>query len=191
MDSLMAWLKQPWHWAVAGTIIGLMVPALLLIGNKSFGISSSFKHICAIVSPVKPAFFRYNWRKEIWQLYFVGGILIGGFLANYLFSNPAAVDIAAATKADLAKLGITNTNQLLPTQIFTPHNIFTLRGLFFFVIGGFLVGFGTRYAGGCTSGHAITGLANWQKPSLIATCAFMAGGFLSANIIVPFILQHF
>jgi uncharacterized membrane protein YedE/YeeE len=57
------------------------------------------------------------------------------------------------------------------------------------VVGGFLVGFGTRYAGGCTSGHAIMGLSNLQWPSLVATISFMVGGFIMANLILPFILK--
>lgn len=184
-------IKQPWHWAVAGVLIGLTVPALLLIGNKKFGVSSSLRHICAMCLPANIPFFKYEWRKELWNLFFVFGILIGGFVAAQFLTNPNDVVVAESTRESLLELGITNYSKLLPVEIFNFENLFTIRGLFFFVIGGFLVGFGTRYAGGCTSGHSIMGLSNLQWPSLVATCCFMVGGFFSANILVPFILRMF
>jgi len=182
-------IKQPWHWMVAGTLIGLTVPTLLLLGNKKFGISSSLRHICAMCVPANIPYFNYNWKKEIWNLFFVLGVFIGGVIAAKFLTNPNAVLVAENTKATLMQYGITNYKQLMPTEIFNVQNILTLKGLFFFVIGGFLVGFGTRYAGGCTSGHAIMGLSNLQLPSLIATCCFMIGGFFSANILMPFIFK--
>jgi uncharacterized protein len=184
-------IKQPWHWTVAGTFIGLTVPILLLIGNKKFGISSSLRHICAMCVPAKLPFFQYDWKKESWNLFFVAGILLGGFLAAQFLRNPEPVLVAEATQAVLSGYGITDFNELLPTQIFTTEHIFSFKGLFFFVIGGFLVGFGTRYADGCTSGHSIMGLANLQLPSLIATCCFMVGGFSSTHFLLPFIFKLF
>lgn len=182
-------IKQPWHWSLAGILIGLTVPALLLISNKKLGISSSLRHVCAIFIPAKIPFFHYNWKKEIWNLFFVVGILIGGFLATQFLSTPDAIVVADSTKNSLSQFGITDYSQLMPIQIFIVENILTLKGFFFFVVGGFLVGFGTRYAGGCTSGHAIMGLSNLQLPSLIATCCFMAGGFFSANVLMPLIFK--
>ncbi|MEO5947319.1 MAG: YeeE/YedE thiosulfate transporter family protein [Chitinophagaceae bacterium] len=184
-------VKQPWHWAVAGILIGLTVPALLLIGNKKFGLSSSLRHVCAICIPADIPFFKYHWKKEMWNLFFVVGVLIGAFLATQFLSNPDAIVVSQATKTTLAQFGITDYSKLMPVQIFSIENIFTLKGIFFFVVGGFLVGFGTRYAGGCTSGHAIMGLSNLQLPSLIATCCFMAGGFFSANLLMPLIFKLF
>ena len=184
-------IKQPWHWAIAGTLIGLTVPTLLLIGNKKFGISSSLRHICAMCVPAKIPFFQYDWKKEIWNLVFVIGVLIGGIIATQFLTNPNNIVVTDATKATLANYGITDYSQLLPVQIFNIENIFNLKGLFFFVFGGFLVGFGTRYAGGCTSGHAIMGLSILQWPSLVATCCFIIGGFFSANILLPFIFKLF
>jgi uncharacterized membrane protein YedE/YeeE len=186
---MLEFIKQPWHWAVAGVLIGLTVPALLLLGNKKFGISSSFRHICAMCIPAKIPFFKYEWKKETWNLFFVAGILAGGFIAAHFLTNPNDVVVAAKTKASLQQFGITDYSQLMPTQIFNTANIFTLKGFFFFIVGGFLVGFGTRYAGGCTSGHAIMGLSNLQMPSLIATCCFMVGGFFSANILLPLLFK--
>lgn len=182
-------IKQPWHWAIAGLLIGLTVPTLLLIGNKKFGISSSLRHVCAMCIPAKIPFFQYDWKKEIWNIFFVVGVLIGGFIATQFLSNPNDVVVATATKQTLASYGITDFSKLMPSQIFSIENILTTKGFFFFIGGGFLVGFGTRYAGGCTSGHAIMGLSNLQWPSLIATCCFMIGGFFSANILMPLLLK--
>jgi len=182
-------IRQPWPWYVAGPLIGLTVPTLLLIGNKSFGISSSLRHICAACLPADISFFTYNWKKEVWNLVFVVGVLLGGFVATYFLSNPNRFEIAPATEAALRSYGIHDFSGLMPSDLFAMANLFTLKGLFFFVIGGLLVGFGTRYAGGCTSGHAIMGLSNLQWPSLVATCCFMIGGFTMTHLILPYIFK--
>ena len=183
MNPFIAWLSQPWPWYVAGPLIGLTVPALLILGNKSFGISSSLRHVCAICVPAKIPFFQYNWRKETWNLVFVIGVMIGGFVATSFMSNSEEIVIASKTQADLAAIGITDFSGLMPSEIFSWENLFTVKGLIFFVLGGFLVGFGTRYAGGCTSGHAIMGISSLQWPSLVATIFFMAGGFLMTQVL--------
>ena len=182
-------IRQPWSWYVAGALIGLTVPALLLMGNKHFGISSSLRHICAACIPANISFFKYDWKREIWNLFFVAGILIGGFVATNFLSDPEPLVVAAKTSADLQELNIAVDHQLMPRSIFSIENIFTLKGLVFFVIGGFMVGFGTRYAGGCTSGHSIMGLATLQWPSLVATCCFMAGGFAMVHLFFPWIMR--
>ncbi|MBP9190979.1 MAG: YeeE/YedE family protein [Ignavibacteria bacterium] len=183
-------IKQPWHWAVSGVMIGLIVPLLLVLGNKKFGISSSFRHICASCFPGNVKFFKYDWKKEIWNLFFVGGIVIGGFIASTFLSNPGQeIQVTERTLETLKGYGIKDFSSLLPADLFSWGNLFTVKGLVFIVAGGFLVGFGTRYAGGCTSGHSIMGLANLQKTSLIATIFFMAGGFFSTNILIPFIFK--
>jgi uncharacterized membrane protein YedE/YeeE len=182
-------LKQPWPWYVAGAFAGLTVPALLLLGNKHFGISANLRHLCAACFPGKVSFFRYNWRKEIWNLFFVAGILIGGFLAAQFLSNPAALSVDPRLVEEVGRYGIRDTGSLLPAEIFSWESLLTPRGLVLLVGGGFLVGFGTRYAGGCTSGHSIMGLSNLQFPSLVATMSFMAGGILMANVILPFIMR--
>lgn len=184
MNTFIELLSQPWPWYVAGPLIGLTVPALLIIGNKSFGISSSLRHVCAICIPAGIPFFNYNWKKETWNLIFVLGILIGGFVASTFISNPEEIVIAADTQQELAALGITDFSGLMPADIFSWENVFTAKGLLFFVFGGFLVGFGTRYAGGCTSGHAIMGISALQWPSLVATIFFMLGGFLMTHVIM-------
>ncbi|HEY0978615.1 MAG TPA: YeeE/YedE thiosulfate transporter family protein [Flavobacteriales bacterium] len=187
--TLLDALRSPWPWYIAGALIGLTVPYLLLVGNKTFGISSSLRHLCAACFPANIEFFRYDWKKEVWNLFFVGGIAVGALLASSFLSDPNPLVLAEPTAAYLASKGITETGHLLPPEIFSWEQLFTLRGLVFFVIGGFLVGFGTRYAGGCTSGHAIMGLSNLQWPSLIATCCFMAGGILMTWFILPHLLD--
>ncbi len=186
---MIEFLKQPWAWYVAGPLIGLTVPALLIIGNKSFGISSSLRHICASCMPANIPFFKYDWKKEVWNLFFVFGILLGGVVAVNLLSNPNPIEVNPKLVEELATYGITNYNNLVPEDIINWQSLFTLKGSLMMVVGGFLVGFGTRYAGGCTSGHAIMGLSNLQLPSLIATISFMVGGFIMANLILPFILK--
>ncbi len=183
------WLMQPWPWYVAGPMIGLMVPALLLLGNKSLGISSSLRHICAICLPSKIPFFTYNWKREIWNLFFVAGVLLGGILAVTYLSNGAPIVVNEKLVVELDQYGINNYAHLLPEQLFNWPALLTIKGFILMIVGGFLVGFGTRYAGGCTSGHSIMGISNLQLSSLIATCCFMAGGFLMANLILPFILK--
>lgn len=182
-------IRQPWPWYIAGVLIGLTVPVLLLLGNKHFGISSALRHICAACFPANISFFKYDWRKELWNLFFVGGILIGGLIATQLLANPKPLQVAPKTVATLESYNIQVDGNLMPASIFGTQNLFTLTGLIFFVIGGFLIGFGTRYAGGCTSGHAIMGLANLQWPSLVATCCFMAGGFAMVHILFPWIMK--
>jgi uncharacterized protein len=186
---MLDFLKQPWPWYIAGPLIGLTVPALLLLGNKSFGISSSLRHVCAACIPSKIPFFQYDWKKEVWNLFFVAGILVGGIIAAQLLANPEPMIVNAKLSTELATYGVTNYDGIIPKDLFSWSELLTIRGIFMMVIGGFLVGFGTRYAGGCTSGHAIMGLSNLQWPSLVATCCFMAGGFIMANLILPFILK--
>jgi len=183
------WIKQPWPWYVAGPLIGLIVPLLLIFGNKSFGISSSLRHICAACLPANIPFFKYDWKKEIWNLFFVTGILIGGYIAASLLSDPTPVVMHARLANELTTYGITNREGLVPKDLFNWETLLSVKGIIIMVFGGFLVGFGTRYAGGCTSGHAIMGLSTLQWPSLIATISFMAGGFIAANLILPLILK--
>jgi len=182
-------LKQPWPWYIAGPIIGLTVPLLLLLGNKAFGISSSLRHVCAMCLPTKLPFLSYNWREHSWNMIFALGVILGGVLTQILFKNPNDIAIAEATKTSLGELGNFSYSELVPMNIFSWENLFTLQGFMFMVVGGFFVGFGTRYAGGCTSGHSIFGISTFQLPSLIATICFMLGGIISAWFIVPFLLS--
>jgi uncharacterized membrane protein YedE/YeeE len=181
-------ITHPWPWYTAGLIIGLIVPALLILGNKHFGISSNLRHICAACFPADIKFFKYDWKKEIWNFYFVGGILVGGFIAAQFLSNGQDILVNPKLVEELSNYGISDYSKIVPVDLFTLDKLFTLKGFIMMVGGGFLVGFGTRYAGGCTSGHAIMGLSNLQWPSLVATICFMVGGFIMANFILPYLL---
>lgn len=181
----MDWILQPWPWYIVGPLIGLTVPLLLLLGNKSFGISSSLRHICAACIPTKSPFFNYDWKKESWNLFFVFGVFIGGLLTSLFLSNNEPIIIHKDLIEELSQYGITDFSTLVPKQLFNWGTLASLQGFVFIILGGFFVGFGTRYGGGCTSGHAILGLSSLQWPSLVATICFMAGGFLVANFIIP------
>lgn len=185
---MMTFLFSPWPWYVAGPLIGLMVPLLLLLGNKTFGISANLRHACAILLPetAKPGLFRYDWRKEKWNLMFAAGLVLGGLLAGLIFANPEPTRLSAGAVGSLQDLGVGLNPGLVPAELLDLSRpvvwlILSLSGL--------LVGFGTRYGGGCTSGHAITGLSTLQFPSLVATVSFFTGGILSANFFLPLLLK--
>ena len=169
-------LDGPWPWYVGGPLIGLMVPLLLYVGNKQLGISQSLKHVCAACVPAKIPFFHYKWQDYTWNLLFVLGIGIGGLLTLALDPNDYEIGISEATKLDLLALGITDFSGMIPTEIFNVSMLSSGVGLFFMIFGGFMIGFGTRYANGCTSGHTIMGLSNLQFSSLVATIGFFVGG---------------
>ena len=178
-------LSGPWPWYVAGPLIGLFVPALLLLGNRQFGISSNLRHLCAAIAPARVEFFRYDWKSAgAWNLAFLAGVFVGGLIAARLLGT-GDVAITPETRAILARLGVHDFSGLAPADIFSWSSILTFRGLFSIVGGGFLVGFGTAYAGGCTSGHAIAGLAAFDRASLVAVIAFFAGGLLCTYCILP------
>jgi uncharacterized membrane protein YedE/YeeE len=181
-------LSGPWPWYVVGPIIGLVVPLLLILDNRHFGISANLRHICAACFPAGIPFFSYNWRKEMWNLFFIGGAFIGGLIAAFLLANPDPISVNPNLVTELSQYNIHDLYHYLPQDIFTFAGLLTGRGFLIMILGGFLVGFGTRYAGGCTSGHSIMGLSMLQWPSLVATICFMAGGFLMANLILPLIL---
>src|SRR5690554_4525365 len=140
---MLEFLKQPWPWYIAGPLVGLTVPLLLIIGNKSFGISSSFRHICAACIPTNIPFFTYDWKKEVWNLLFVFGIFLGGVITVNLLSNPNPIEVNPTLVQELAGYGITSYNNLIPEDIINWQSLFTLKGFILIVIGGFLVGFGT------------------------------------------------
>lgn len=189
MDTIIHILDKPWPWYVGGPLIGLTVPLLLLLGNKLLGVSSSLRDVCAACVPANIPSLKYDWKKNAWNLFFVGGILIGGTIAGVIFANPNPVAISSTTVHWLHQLGVQTNSGLLPDNLFNMHSLFTLRGFILTVVGGFLVGFGTRYAGGCTSGHGIMGLSSLQWPSLVATCSFFVGGIVCSFFILPYVLK--
>ena len=191
LSTAIAALARPWPWYVAGPLIGLFVPALLLVDNRVFGISSNLRHACAIAMPGRVEYFRYDWRSAGgWNLAFAVGIVVGGALAARLLDSGAAIHLSAATATSLGRLGIQDLTGLVPRELFHWSALLTWRGCVMIVGGGFLVGFGTAYAGGCTSGHAISGLADLQLPSLIAVVGFFAGGLITTWLILPQLLGN-
>lgn len=181
-------LSGPWPWYVAGPLLGLVVPALLLYGAKVLGISSSLRHLCA-VGGSRIELFRYDWRQGLWNLVFVAGLVLGGWLAGNVFpvADPV-LDLAPETRADLAAIGVEDRAGMVPDDLISWRALATPAGFVAIVLGGFLVGFGARWAGGCTSGHAISGLANLQLPSLVAALAFFAGGVAVTHLLLPLLL---
>ncbi|MFV0541478.1 MAG: YeeE/YedE family protein [Aestuariibaculum sp.] len=181
-------ILNPWPWYVSGPLIALVM-ALLLYFGKTFGVSSNFRTMCSILGGGKVAsFFKFDWKLQIWNLIVILGGVIGGYIAVTYLSNHDPINLNPKTVEDLQLLGFNNAgNLLVPLEMFGIEAISTPKGLLLLVIGGFLVGFGTRYAGGCTSGHAITGLSSLQRPSLIAVIGFFIGGLVMVHLIFPFI----
>ncbi len=188
----MEFITQPWHWAFSGFMI-VVVMFLLIYSGKRFGVSSSFQAMCSVAGGGKIAsYFDYNWKSHTWLLLFVSGSIIGGFISSTLLENPETMSLSANTIADLSELGIsapqgTHSASLLPQDLFSMTTLGTIQGILLFVVGGFLIGFGTRWAGGCTSGHAISGLSNLQLPSLVAVVGFFIGGLAMTHFIFPLI----
>jgi uncharacterized membrane protein YedE/YeeE len=183
-----AW-SHPWPWYVTGPLMGLIIPALLLVGGKMFGVSENLRHICAAVLP-RAEFFDYDWRATgAWNLALIAGAVIGGLIASTLMPNPHPVAIADATRASLAQLGVTDLAALAPASLFSWHGLATPKGFVLIVIGGFFVGFGSKWAGGCTSGHALMGLADRQLASLVAVLGFFAGGLIATFLLYPLIFR--
>ena len=181
-------LFNTWHWAISGFIIGLIMLTLTYFG-KTFGMSSNLRTLCTIAGAGKNGnFFDNDWREQKWSLVVVFGAVVGGFFAYHFMSSNTIVSINPRTIENLRTLGIDAPNgKIAPDLIFSFESVKTLKGFCILLFGGFLIGFGTRYAGGCTSGHAISGLSNFQLPSLIAVIGFFIGGLIMAHYILPLI----
>lgn len=186
---MIEFISQPWPWYVAGPVIALVMFSLIYFGN-SFGMSANFRNICSIMGAGKSCdFFDFDWKKQMWNLVFVVGTILGGVIASQFLMNNEVVAISAATIAELSSYGIENPGEgMLPKSIFSFESLLTAKGLIMIVLGGFLVGFGTRYAGGCTSGHAISGLSDLQPASLLAVIGFFIGGLAMTWLILPSVL---
>lgn len=182
-------LSRPWPWWVSGPLLGLMVPILLLVGNREFGISSTFRHLCAMV-PSKAAYLNYDWKKQGgWQLALAAGVVLGGWLAAVCFDGVRQPGLTVEARQMFNSWGVVSVDSGYQPEFLTRwKEALTLRGLVSLVLGGFLVGFGTRWANGCTSGHAIMGLSLLNPGSLVATLGFFAGGTLASWVIVPMVL---
>ena len=189
----MDWILQPWHWAFSGFMIVVVMFLLIFLGQK-FGVSTAFQAFCSAAGGGKFAdYFDYNWKKHSWLFMFVIGSVIGGAIASSVLNHPETMKLSEATISDLESLGISgpsgeHAQSLLPTDLFSMSELSTPKGIILFILGGFLIGFGTRYAGGCTSGHAIMGLSDLQLPSLVSVIGFFIGGLAVTHFILPLIL---
>lgn len=190
MKPIVEFISQPWPWYVAGPMISIVMFFLLYFG-KSLGISSNFRTMCSMLGAGKNCnFFDFDWKKQKWNLAFAIGLFLGGFITNTFLMNDHTVHISQKTINELTNLGLDNPgSSYVPSEIFSWSSLLSLKGIILLIVGGFLVGFGTRYAGGCTSGHAISGLSNLQLPSLIAVIGFFIGGLLSTHFLLPYLLS--
>ena len=178
-------LSQPWPWYVSGTLIAFIMVLLLFFG-KSFGFSANLSTICSACGAGKKVkFFDVNWRNQTWNLLFLVGAILGGVLSAQFLNGNAPVDLSQATVQDLSALGFAAPDKLQPDEIFGLEALLSLKGFLVMLLGGFAIGFGARYAGGCTSGHAISGLSNLQLPSLIAVVGFFIGGLITTWLLMP------
>ncbi len=182
----MDWIFKPWPWYISGPMIAFIMFLLLLTG-KRFGMSSNLRTMCTICGAGKTtSFFRFDWKKQTWNLLVVLGTIIGGYIAANYLSHGDVVNISDEVVTNLNNLGFNSAGKTyLPEELFGGTAITNGKSLLLLIIGGFLVGFGARYAGGCTSGHAISGLSNLQVPSLIAVLGFFAGGLVMIHLIFP------
>lgn len=181
----MEFILQPWAWYIGGPLIALIMLMLIYLG-KSFGFSSNFRTICAAMGVGKKCeFFSFNWRTQKWNLLFLVGSILGGYIAAHFLSNNQVPNLSVDTISKLKTLGFQSAGEAYyPTEIF---ETLTIKNTILLTIGGLLIGFGTRYAGGCTSGHAISGLSNLQISSLIAVIGFFIGGLVMVHFIFPLI----
>lgn len=183
----MEFILQPWSWWFSGIMIAAIMFFLLYFG-QSFGFSSNLTTICSAAGLGKSAkFFDFNWKAQSWNLVFLVGAILGGFISREFLTTDAPVLISEATIQDLAKLGIAAPKSLQPAELFGLDAVLSVKGFMLLAFGGLMVGFGSRYAGGCTSGHAISGLSDLQVPSLIAVMGFFIGGLLMTYLFIPLI----
>ncbi len=184
-------IKQPWPWYIAGPLISVIMFFQLFFG-RNFGVSSNLRTLCTIGGAGKFVdFFKFDWKGQIWNLMFVVGAIIGGFIASQFLTNTDyQMDLSPAVMADMKSFGIAEPGKdFLPRELFGIEALLSFKGIVMLVVGGFLVGFGARYAGGCTSGHAISGLSNLQIPSLVAVIGFFIGGLSMTYFILPLLLK--
>lgn len=180
-------IRQPWPWYCSGFMIVLIMLTLVFWG-KSFGFSSNLRTICSMAGAGKRnSFFNFDWKAQRWNLLFLLGAIIGGWLSANFLSNPADLNLSAATIKDLKALGFNFKGGLNPEELFSVAALSDPKVWLLLLTGGAMVGFGARYAGGCTSGHAISGLSNLQLPSLLAVVGFFTGGLIMTWLIMPLI----
>lgn len=181
-------IHQPFPWYISGPLIGFIMFLLLLIGKK-FGMSSNLRTLCAVIGAGKTCnFFQFDWKTQRWNLVVVIGAMIGGYIAVNYLSGTIAPAITPETIDNLKSLGFESAgDHYMPIELFEGNPFANIKQMVILLLGGLLVGFGARYAGGCTSGHAISGLSNLQIPSLIAVIGFFIGGLVMIHGLFPLI----
>ncbi|MFK7757267.1 MAG: YeeE/YedE family protein [Flavobacteriales bacterium] len=182
----MEFLSQSWPWYVAGPLIAVIMVTMFFFG-KTFGISSNLSTMCSAAGAGKRVeFFNFDWKSKVWNLVFLLGTVLGGVISATILNSPEPIGLNPETVEILSSYGIENQG-VLPDEVFGMEALFSLKGLGLLILGGFMVGFGARYAGGCTSGHAISGLSNLQLPSLVAVIGFFIGGLIMVHVLFPLI----
>lgn len=185
--TVLEYIRQPWPWYVSGPAIAAVMLLLVFFG-RSFGFSSNFRTMCSLAGAGrKVPFFQFDHKAQYWNLLFLAGTVAGGFIASQWLTSPMPLQLSPATIQDLQSLHIHFDGLIAPSQLFGPTALLSIKGWAILIAGGFLIGFGSRYAGGCTSGHAISGLSNLQLPSLIAVIGFFAGGLVMTYFLYPLI----
>ena len=184
----MDWILQPWPWYIGGPLIALTMFVLLLLGKK-FGFSSNLRTLCSACGAGKTCdFFDFDWKSEKWNLLILIGAIIGGFVGSQYLSENQVPAISESTIEQLHEQGFKSAGTAYaPLELYGNEAFSSPKTIFILLIGGLLIGFGSRYAGGCTSGHSISGISNLQLPSLIATIGFFIGGLIMIHLIFPFI----
>ena len=205
--QIQEFISQPWPWWMGGIVIGFTL-YLLLKFNKEFGLSANLRTMCAADGAGNYSdFFDFDWGKQGWNLMVALGALFGGYVAANYFGGDGLAHVSEATINTLNQISGENTLtsenvHVVPGKdlvlgvgipefwdLYSWKSLFTLRGFIVIIVGGFLVGFGARYAGGCTSGHAISGISNLQLPSLVAVIGFFIGGLIMTWLFLPYILK--
>ena len=184
----MDFITQPWAWYIAGPMIAIVLLLMNYFG-RGFGVSTNLETFCTIGGAGKVSdYFKKDWKAQTWSLLFVVGIIAGGYISSHYLITAEPMVLNPETVSELAELGFANAGQsYVPSEIFSTENIFSLKGFAILIGAGFMVGFGSRYAGGCTSGHAITGLSSLQLPSLLAVIGFFIGGLIMTWFLIPII----
>lgn len=182
----MDFIFQPWAWYIGGPLIAISLLLYFYFG-KNFGASTNFETLCTMAGAGKISdYFKTDWKERSFALLFVIGLIIGGYISSIYLIPEQTIDLNPKTVQELSNLGFSNIgNQYFPDEIFSDEVVFSLKGFLILLVSGVLIGFGTRYAGGCTSGHAITGLSSLQLPSLLAVIGFFIGGIIAAWFLIP------
>lgn len=163
--------EKAWSPYVAGAVIGLLQIPTFLLMDTALGASSSFvtvaAHVAAFVDPAveKMKYFSsHMWgAKNWWQVAVVIGIAIGAFISMRL-SGARRQTISPVWERTM---GTSSLMARAPIAF----------------LGGFIMLLGARIAGGCTSGHGISGIAQLSIGSTIAVAAMFAGGILAALLL--------